>query len=168
MQEQARHLVMVWSVAASVVLSGLTARLTAVATALTAATAAHGAVYRCVGPGDRVHYHQFGCPLHSVHEPVDLAETSFIRAAPLTDSERAQLARLESRLESARQISLKARKRHNAEAQRQRRESERLCARAQTHLEKLAARRRSGYPASEDRALSREESLWERAAKESC
>lgn len=148
----------------------VTERVTVWATALaiTAATAAHAAVYRCIGPDDRVHYQQFGCPAHSVHEPLDLPETSFITAAPLTDLERAQLARLESRLESARQLGLKDRARRNAAAQKAREESERLCAQAQTNLEKLAALRRGGYAASEDRALSREEMRWERAEKESC
>jgi hypothetical protein len=99
---------------------------------------------------------------------VDLADASFISAAPLTDLERTQLARLESRLETARQINLKAHERRTLAAQRERRESERTCAQAQSNLEKLAARRKGGYSASEDRALSQEENRWEQTEKESC
>lgn len=140
----------------------------AVVIAVIDAVDVQAAVYRCVGPGERIHFHQFGCPLHSVHTPVDLAAGNFISAAPLTDLERDQLKRLESRLEAARMTSRNLRERRNAAAQRERRESERLCVRAQTHLEKLAARRRGGYAASEDRALSREEVRWQQEEKARC
>lgn len=135
-----------------------------------AAPSTSGALSRCLSSTGAVLFTQFGCPPGSTATDPAAPEglLSVVGLPALTDAERRVLAALDAELARQRQ----ARRRDQASRARARNEArheaQARCAESIQQLDAIAANRRKGYSAAQDRHFDEQERRWRRVRRTSC
>lgn len=136
-----------------------------------AALPTSGAVIQCRDADGGRYFSQFQCPPRTTlvepapHPPGTL---SIISTEPLSENERQALAALEKSLANERRQRSRDRER-SARARAARAAEDRAdCAEALARLDGLAATRRKGYSAADERRLEAEEDHWQTIRRSTC